>query len=96
MKDDRDLPAHIRAEMEALMAMPDSEIDFSDIPPTTDWTGAMRGAPWRRATLVPAVDPDVVAWFEAHTKPGETSADAINRTLREVMARGGVSHRSLQ
>lgn len=35
--------AKLRAEHDALAAMPDSEIDCSDIPETTDWTGATRG-----------------------------------------------------
>jgi len=32
------------AELEALVAMPDSEIDTSDAPPVADWSGAIRGA----------------------------------------------------
>lgn len=33
----------LRAEAAALEAMPDSEIDTSDIPEVTDWSGARRG-----------------------------------------------------
>jgi hypothetical protein len=35
--------AKLRAQVAALEAMPDSEIDCSDIPETTDWSGAVRG-----------------------------------------------------
>jgi len=35
------------AELDALAAMPDSEIDTSDAPPVTDWSGAIRGAFFR-------------------------------------------------
>jgi hypothetical protein len=35
--------AKLRAEAAALAEMPDDEIDCSDIPETTDWSGAVRG-----------------------------------------------------
>ena len=38
------LTPEMRAELEALEAMPDDQIDTSDIPPVTDWSGAIRGA----------------------------------------------------
>jgi len=41
------LSANEKAELEALAAMPDSAIDTSDIPPQTNWAGAMRGAFYR-------------------------------------------------
>ncbi|MFM9701230.1 hypothetical protein, partial [Streptomyces europaeiscabiei] len=45
------LPPHLQAELEALAALPDSEIDLTDpdCPPTTqaDWKGAVRGALFR-------------------------------------------------
>lgn len=88
--DRRDIPADIVAEMEALAALPDSEIDFSDIPEITDFSGFRRVKDWDRARrLADAIPPEVVDWFEAHAKPGETGPAAINRTLREVMARDG-------
>lgn len=36
-----------RAELEALARLPDSEIDFSDIPEQTNWSGAVRGKFYR-------------------------------------------------
>jgi predicted DNA binding CopG/RHH family protein len=36
--------AQQKAELEALAAMPDAQIDLSDIPEITDWSGAIRGA----------------------------------------------------
>jgi hypothetical protein len=35
--------AKLRAEAQALADMPDSQIDCSDIPETTDWSNAVRG-----------------------------------------------------
>ena len=33
-----------KAELQALAAMKDEDIDFSDIPETLDWSNAIRGA----------------------------------------------------
>ena len=40
----KDLSAKLKAELKALEAMPDSALDKSEMPPITDWTGAIRGA----------------------------------------------------
>ena len=36
-----------KVDLERLRNMPDDEIDFSDIPETLDWTGAVRGMFYR-------------------------------------------------
>ena len=36
-----------RAELDALEALPDDQIDTSDIPETLDWSGAKRGLFYR-------------------------------------------------
>ena len=36
-----------RAELDALEALPDDQIDTSDIPETVDWSGARRGVFYR-------------------------------------------------
>lgn len=38
-----------KADIEALAALPDEEIDTSDIREILDWSGAVRGALYRRA-----------------------------------------------
>ena len=38
-----------RAELDALEALPDDQIDTSDIPETLDWSGARRGLFYQRA-----------------------------------------------
>ena len=38
-----------KADIEALAALPDEEIDTSDIPEVLDWCGARRGALYQRA-----------------------------------------------
>lgn len=43
-KDNRPpLPPELQEELRRLEEMPDHMIDFSDIPPTTDWSSAVRG-----------------------------------------------------
>ena len=42
-KEHSDITAEQRGELEALAAMPDEMIDTSDIPETSDWSGAVRG-----------------------------------------------------
>jgi hypothetical protein len=37
------LTPELQAEHDALAAMPDSEIDTTDMPPITDWSHAVRG-----------------------------------------------------
>ena len=59
-----------KAELAALAAMSDDEIDTSDIPEVTDWSNAKRGVFYRltkqRITL--DLDTDVIAWFKSNTR----------------------------
>ena len=77
-----------RAELEALEAMPDDQIDYSDIPEMTheDWARARRDMfyrpDWQDITL--RLDRNVVDWFEENA---EEAAKAINQALMEHMRR---------
>jgi uncharacterized protein (DUF4415 family) len=69
-----------------LAKMPDSEIDYSDIPPWTDemWKNAVRN-PWYRPVkkqLTVRVDSDVLAWLK---QKGAGYQTRINALLREAM-----------
>ena len=80
----KELTEEQRAEIAALAALPDAEIDTSDIPEILDWSGARRGLLHRpvkkRVTL--RLDADVVAWFRANA-PGERGYQTeMNRVLR--------------
>jgi hypothetical protein len=48
------VPASLAQELAALAARPEADIDFSDVPPTTeaDWRGAVRGR-FHRPTTQP-------------------------------------------
>jgi uncharacterized protein (DUF4415 family) len=87
MATSRDLPPALRAEVEKLATMPDEEIDLSDIPEITDWSGAKRGLFYRpiKQQLTLRLDADVIAWFKAQAKNGERYQTTINRVLREYV-----------
>jgi uncharacterized protein (DUF4415 family) len=83
-----------KAELQALDARPDSEIDYSDIAPLTDefWLKAMRN-PFYKPTKVQAsmrIDADVMAWFKSRGKGYQTRINAI---LREAMIRA-IEHKA--
>ncbi|GJD71865.1 hypothetical protein CFIICLFH_0074 [Methylobacterium goesingense] len=77
-----------KAECDALAAMPDAAIDYSDIPPLTEefWTSAARGQffrPTKTSTTV-RIDSDVLAWLRGEGRGYQTRLNAILR--REMLA----------
>jgi len=75
-----------QAELKALDDKPDSQIDFSDIPPLRDefWANAVRGGafkPVKTSTTV-RVDADVLLWLRSKGKGYQTRINAI---LRDAM-----------
>jgi len=82
------LTAAEKAELRALAALPDSEIDYSDIPPLdeTFWARAVPNPffkPVKTATSV-RIDADVLAWLKSQGKGYQTR---LNQILREAMLR---------
>lgn len=81
-----DLSAKQAAELKALQAMPDSEIDYDDIPQTTldAWQSAVVGGFYKpvKQQLTLRIDADVVAWFKGQGKGYQTR---INELLRHAM-----------
>lgn len=77
-----------RANLRALAARPDSEIDFSDIPQLTDeqWKNAERGRFYRpvKQQITARVDADVLAWLKGQGKGYQSRINAILR--REMLA----------
>lgn len=78
----------ISAELAALEAMSDEDIDYSDIPPVRDFSGWRRGVFYRpeKQAVTIRLDADVVAWFKGSEPKYQT---AVNRVLRDYM----LSHR---
>ena len=66
------LPEAIRLELAALAARPESEIDYSGIPATTeaDWHGAVRGKFYRpvKKQLTVRIDAGVLDWLNSQGK----------------------------
>jgi uncharacterized protein (DUF4415 family) len=73
-----------RGEIRALQEMPDEEIDYSDIPPVTDWSKAVVGRFYRpvKETVTVRIDADVLDWLKQEGKGYQTR---LNRILRAVM-----------
>lgn len=81
------LSKEARKELEALAAMPDNEIDMSDIPELREFpSDAVVGRFYRpkKTTVTMRLDADVVAWLKAS---GEGYQTRINAYLRELMYR---------
>jgi len=77
-----------KAELSALAARPDGEIDFSDIAPLDEafWKNAMRGRfykPIKTSTTV-RIDSDVLVWLRAQGKGYQSRINAILR--REMLS----------
>ncbi len=75
-----------KAELAALAAMPDKQIDTSDIAPLTEqfWKTAIRNPfyrPVKQATTV-RIDADVLQWLKSNGKGYQTRINAI---LRDAM-----------
>ena len=81
------VPDAVRKELMALAAKPEGEIDFSDIPATTedDWKGAERGKFYRpvKRQLTVRIDADIVEWLKSQGQGYQTRMNAILR--REML-----------
>ncbi|HUI40835.1 MAG TPA: BrnA antitoxin family protein [Terriglobia bacterium] len=80
------LSAKLKRELAALAALPDREIDLSDIPeiPPGAWKDAVRGKFYRpvKQAVSLRLDADVVAWLK---EPGKGYQTRANRILRDRM-----------
>jgi uncharacterized protein (DUF4415 family) len=77
------------AELAALVALPDDEIDTTDIPeaPAENWIHARRGEFYRplKQPVTIRLDVDVLTWFKEHAANGGYQTE-INRVLRRHVA----------
>jgi uncharacterized protein (DUF4415 family) len=85
------LTAKQKAELEALDARPEGDIDYNEIPPLTAkfWSDATHGRfykPVKTSTTV-RIDADVLAWLRAQGKGYQSRINAILR--REMLAATG-------
>lgn len=77
-----------RAKLKRLMERPDSDIDFSDIPPLTAefWEKAVRGRFYKptKRQITARVDTDVLEWLKSQGTGYQSRLNAILR--REMLA----------
>jgi uncharacterized protein (DUF4415 family) len=75
-----------KRKLAELAQRPDSEIDFSEIPPLKEsfWENAVHNPFYRpvKQQMTVRLDADVVAWLR---QPGKGYQTRLNRALREVM-----------
>jgi uncharacterized protein (DUF4415 family) len=82
----RGLTTRQKRELAVLAALPDAQIDTSDIPelPPEAWKDAVRGRFYRpvKQPISMRLDADVVAWLKKRGKGYQTR---VNRILRQTM-----------
>jgi uncharacterized protein (DUF4415 family) len=80
------LTPELQAELDALAAMPESEIDTAEMPPIVDWSHAVRGPFYRpiKRPLSLRVDADIIDWFQ---QQGQGYQTRMNSALREYVER---------
>ena len=85
----RTIPESVLTELAALAGKSDEDIDYSDIPDTSnqDWTGAVRGKFYRpiKQQLTVRIDADVVEWLKSDGTKGYQTR--LNEVLRREMLR---------
>jgi uncharacterized protein (DUF4415 family) len=76
-----------QAEVDALAARSDADIDLEDMPEVTDWSDARRGLFYRprKKQLTLRLDADIVAWFKARSADGDKYQTRINQVLRDYV-----------
>ena len=77
-----------QAEINALAALPDDEIDTTDAPELKDWSEKQRGLFYRpiKQQVTLRLDADLIAWFKQKMSPKKGYQTNINRALREYVA----------
>ena len=91
----RSLTPRQKRELAAIAALPDDQIDTSDIPelPPNAWKDAVRGRFYRpvKQAVSLRLDADIVAWLK---KPGRGYQTRANYILRERMLAQGKKTRA--
>lgn len=82
------LSAEQEANLQRLAVLSDHDIDLSDMPEVTDWSGATRGSIVSSDSMVGAsiVSPSIIARFQDKAKKtGGNYQDMINDALEEYL-----------
>lgn len=78
-----------KKELEAVAALRDSQIDFSDAADVRDWSGAVVGKFYRpiKKSLTIRIDADVLAWLKAQGRGYQTRINSLLRAAMESRSR---------
>jgi len=73
--------------LKALAALPDEQIDTTEMPEIIDWSDARRGVLYRpvKQQITLRIDADVIEWFRSRARRGQGYQTNINRALREYI-----------
>lgn len=84
------IPSEVQAEIDALAALPEDQIQTDDAPEVLDWSGAKRGVLYRPAKeqVTLSLDADLIEWFKNRQREDESYQNIINQALREYVSRG--------
>ena len=88
-KNSTELPSDIQAQIQGLEALPEDQIDTTDVPEILDWSDARRGVFYRpvKRQITLSLDADIIAWFKARARDGRGYQTDINGALREHVRR---------
>lgn len=88
-KDITKLPSDVQAQIRALEALPEDQIDTADAPEILDWSDARRGVFYRpvKQQITLRLDADIIAWFKAQAPDGRGYQTDINGALRDHVRR---------
>ena len=77
-----------QAELKALAALPEDQINTRDIPEQRDWSGARRGVLFRpvKRQITLRLDADLIDWFRRHPRQDAGYQTSINQALREYVS----------
>jgi uncharacterized protein (DUF4415 family) len=84
-------------DVRAIAAQRDEEIDFSDIPPVLDWSGAEMGKFYRppKKPVTLRLDADVVEWLKSGGPGYQTRANGLLRhAMRHYNRTGNQNQRT--
>ena len=92
-KDITELPSDVQEQIRTLEALPEDQIDTTDIPEILDWSDARRGVLYRpvKQQITLRLDADLIAWFKARARGGRGYQTDINGALRDHVRRAARS-----
>ena len=82
-----------KKDLDKIRNIPDSEIDYSDIPELDDkfWKNARVIMPAKKRKISVRVDNDIIKWFKAKGKGYQSMMNAVLRSYVETHKKGDIT-----